>query len=215
MLDVTNLHYRKFYDDELENNKDLFPEMPFLRIPIKRGQSRGLKKSWFTMFSDDKVDESGQVSNEKEVGYFKGRIKVSNEEEEKAFKEEKKDRMDQILDLIKNVHMNCFKQPLEIELADLLSAEAQQKFTNKLETMDIANPSLIEFFKDQSQEEIIKRQLLTQTQAAVQLYIIECFDLASRDVGSASDPYMVIRFGNNVVSHRDKYQLDEANPKIH
>ena len=89
MLDITNLHYRKFYDDELENNKDLFPKMPFISAPIKRGQSRGLKKSWFNVFSTDKVDESGQVSNEKEVGYFKGRIKVSNEAEEKEFKEKK------------------------------------------------------------------------------------------------------------------------------
>ena len=36
-LEITNLHYRKFYDDELENDKDLFPSMPFLSIPIKRG----------------------------------------------------------------------------------------------------------------------------------------------------------------------------------
>jgi len=65
MLEMTNLHYRKFYDDELENNKDLFPRMPFISAGIKRGQSRGLKKSWFSMFSADKTDESGQVSNEK------------------------------------------------------------------------------------------------------------------------------------------------------
>ncbi len=41
---VTNLHYRKFYEDELENDKNLFPDPdePFISIPIKRGQSRGL-----------------------------------------------------------------------------------------------------------------------------------------------------------------------------
>ena len=41
---VTNLHYRKFYEDELENDRQLFPDPdePFIRIPIKRGQSRGL-----------------------------------------------------------------------------------------------------------------------------------------------------------------------------
>lgn len=37
--EVTNLHYRKFYEDELENDKGLFPDPdePFIRIPIKRG----------------------------------------------------------------------------------------------------------------------------------------------------------------------------------
>ncbi len=78
---VTNLHYRKFYEDELENDKNLFPDPdePFISIPIKRGQSRGLQKSWFSFLSEDKVDESGEVTNEKFVGFFKGRIRVKNE----------------------------------------------------------------------------------------------------------------------------------------
>ena len=80
--------------------------------------------------------------------------------------------------------------------------------------MDIADPKLVEFFKDEAAEERITRQLLTQTQAAIQLYVLECFGLASRDVGSASDPYMVIRCGDVIKSDRDLYQLDEPNPKI-
>ena len=36
-LEITNLHYRRFYDDELENNKELFPKDPFINVPIKRG----------------------------------------------------------------------------------------------------------------------------------------------------------------------------------
>ena len=162
MLEVTNLHYRRFFDDELENNKDLFPNQPFISVNIKRGQSRGLKKSMFGgLFGADKTDESGEVSNERVVGYFKGRIKVANDDEEKEFNTEKKEKMEEILSLIKTIHMKTFKQPLDIELSDLTSAEMQQAFVSKLETMDIANPSLVEFLKDQSQEEIIKRQLLT------------------------------------------------------
>jgi hypothetical protein len=84
---VTNLHYRKFYEDELENDKDLFPDPdePFVRIPIMRGQSRGLSKSWFSFIVPDKLDESGEVTNEKVVGYFKGRVIVSNHDEKVAF----------------------------------------------------------------------------------------------------------------------------------
>ena len=86
-LEITNLHYRRYFDDELENNKDLFPKMPFLNYPIKRGQSRGLKKSLFGgLFGAEKTDASGEVSNEKEVGFFKGRIKVYNDQEEKEYK---------------------------------------------------------------------------------------------------------------------------------
>jgi hypothetical protein len=42
ILTETNKHFRRFYDDELENNKEIFPEMPFSNIDIFRGQSRGL-----------------------------------------------------------------------------------------------------------------------------------------------------------------------------
>lgn len=49
----------------------------------------------------------------------------------------------------------------------------------------------------------------------MRLYLLEAFDLASRDIGSFSDPYPVIRMGKKEINHRDKYQLDEANPKIH
>jgi len=38
-MELTNLHYRKFYEDELENNRALFPDAdePFINIPIMRG----------------------------------------------------------------------------------------------------------------------------------------------------------------------------------
>jgi len=37
--EVSNLHYRKFYEDELENDRTLFPDPddPFIKIPVKRG----------------------------------------------------------------------------------------------------------------------------------------------------------------------------------
>ena len=93
-LKITNLHYRRFFADELENNKALFPNMPFLSVDIKRGQSRGLSKSWFSWGSSDKIDESGQLTTEKVVGYFKGRIKVFNEKDEKKHEKAKKDKME-------------------------------------------------------------------------------------------------------------------------
>ena len=71
--------------------------------------------------------------------------------------------------------------------------------------MAIDDPQLLEFFKDEASEERITRQLLSQTQAAIQLYVLECFDLASRDIGSASDPYMVVRYGDQVQSDREYY----------
>lgn len=35
--DITNLHYRKIWDDELETRNDIFTEETFTNIEIKRG----------------------------------------------------------------------------------------------------------------------------------------------------------------------------------
>lgn len=78
-------HYRKFYDDELENNTEIFNRQPFHKFTLTRGQSRGLSKGIFgSLFGGGAQDESGFESSLKEVGYFKGRIEAYNEEDKRA-----------------------------------------------------------------------------------------------------------------------------------
>ena len=80
-----NKHYRKFYMDELENNKEIFSRKPFHEYSISRGQSRGLSKGLFSMFSGATQDPSGNLSTVKKVGKFKGYVRVYNEENDEAF----------------------------------------------------------------------------------------------------------------------------------
>ena len=51
-------HYRQYYQDELENIPDIFPEKsPFNTFELKRGQSRGLKKGGLlSLFKPQKHD---------------------------------------------------------------------------------------------------------------------------------------------------------------
>ena len=97
-------HYRRYYEDELENNKEIFPKSPFHTSEIIRGQSRGLKKSFFSFLSKDKTDDSGQVTNLKTVGLFKGRVNVENKEEKEEFKVQKEQRMKIIMALLEDLH---------------------------------------------------------------------------------------------------------------
>lgn len=53
-----NKHYRRFFEDELENVKEIFPKKAFHSCDIIRGQSRGLSKGFFSIFSK-KSDDSG------------------------------------------------------------------------------------------------------------------------------------------------------------
>ena len=42
--------------------------------------------------------------------------------------------------------------------------------------------------------------------------MISAFDLASRDIGGFSDPYIRMRCGDVEFNERDNYVLDEPNP---
>ena len=84
-----------------------------------------------------------------------------------------------------------------------------------MDTMNIDDDRLLEFFKDASYDEVIKKQLLSKTACKIELYVLEGFDFASRDIGSLSDPYLLVRCGNREFSERDNYVLDEANPKFY
>ena len=213
-MQISNKHYRKYFEDELENNTELFSEKVFTSIDIFRGQSRGLSKSWFNIFSRDQEDESGEVTNKKKVGYFKGRINVYNEEDEKEFRANKETKMKKIFSMIKSIYKKVYdNQEFPFTFDDCLNShEKQQKVTSILESFGMNNAKLIEFMKDEVYRGIINKQLQTQVHAAVQVYVLEAYDLASRDIGSFSDPYLKIRFGNEEKSFRDKYRIDEANP---
>ena len=53
-------HYRKFYTDGLENTKAVMSKpSEFMCYNLKRGQSRGAKKSMFS-FGAEKADASGE-----------------------------------------------------------------------------------------------------------------------------------------------------------
>jgi hypothetical protein len=52
---------------------------------------------------------------------------------------------------------------------------------------------------------ILKRMLLRSEKMIVRVYMIEGFDLASRDIGSDSDPYLILRCGNKIYNERESY----------
>ena len=49
------------------------------------------------------------------------------------------------------------------------------------------------------------RMMLTRTKAIVRLYMIEGFNFANKDIGGASDPYLVLTCGKTVINERDNY----------
>ena len=56
---------------------------------------------------------------------------------------------------------------------------------------------------------------MNPVECTVRLYLLDGKQFASRDIGSDSDPYMIVRCGNKVKNYREKYQMDEPNPEFH
>lgn len=78
-------HYRRFYEDALENSKDIMekPTM-FDSYDIKKGAARGnsggLLAGLGSLFKKKKVDTSGQEDTVQTVGKFKGVVIVETKE---------------------------------------------------------------------------------------------------------------------------------------
>jgi Ca2+-dependent lipid-binding protein len=64
-------------------------------------------------------------------------------------------------------------------------------------------------------DEILKQALLKVEKTLIRFYAISGFNMASRDIGSASDTYLAVECNGKRFSERDNYQVDEPNPDFH
>lgn len=162
-------HYRHFIEEELEKT-DYIGKSPFNIYQILRGQSRGLDG---ILSSADKYDETGQKTNSRVVGIFKGMIRVVNDDND--------DR-------------------------------------NFLRPSVVGGDGLVEVDKEEDEQKFFKsitKQLLIRTECVVRVYILNCINLAQRDIDSPSDPYVILKIGKKKIKDRENYKLDDANPDFY
>ena len=57
--------------------------------------------------------------------------------------------------------------------------------------------------------------LLHQQKCTIKVYIIDAFNLSSRDNGSESDPYLILNCGNRTYNEKENYQQDQPNPEFY
>ena len=187
--------------------------MPFYSFDVMRGQSRGAKKGGWFSFGADQVDESGQASTLTKCGYFKGSIDITNLEDHTKYLADKEEAVDKIIKLLNDISKKV-NEPFTFEMDQLDNLEGKNVFANVLEDIKCNFDGLLEFLSDIKTEELIKEQLVRKTEAVCQLYILEGYDFASRDIDSPSDSYLYITCGDFTYNGRDNYFLDEANPKF-
>ena len=80
--------------------------------------------------------------------------------------------------------------------------------------MDCRMPNLVTFLQDVSLDDMIRGALSRKTEAIVHLYLIQGYEFASRDIGSPSDPFLIVTCGDQTEGKEEDYQDDEPNPKF-
>jgi len=103
-------------------------------------------------------------------------------------------------------------KPIELKLEKLDSHEGRQKFELQMEPLGVTHLQITKHLANLESDEILKRLLMAETKCIVRVYMLSGFDLASRDNGGFSDPYLKLSLGKKVYNERDNYILDEPNP---
>ena len=120
--DSKQKHYRRFYEDELENIEEVMPRSPFQTFKILRGKARGNSKSWF---SSQTEDESGSITTVREVGKFKGIVSVINKQREEGFETVKKTRVAILKDSINSLSEALFDEKFDFNYDEIKTAEGK------------------------------------------------------------------------------------------
>ena len=74
-----------------------------------------------------------------------------------------------------------------------------------MELLGVSHLKITKHLADLESDETLKRLLMASTKCIVRVYIIDAFNLSSRDNGSDSDPYLVVSMGNRVYNLRNEY----------
>ena len=70
------------------------------------------------------------------------------------------------------------------------SPEVRKQFELKLREIQCDHLHIANHLANLESDEILKKALLAQIKCTIRIYVISAFDLASRDIGSPSDPYL-------------------------
>lgn len=96
--------------------------------------------------------------------------------------------------LAKNRKINDF----DLDLEKLESMEGRYQIKEQLDPLQVNHLNIVNILADIESDVILKRMLLKTQKCIVRIYMIEGFDLASRDMGGFSDPYLILKLGKKV-----------------
>lgn len=175
------------------------------------------------LFGIGKGAEQLQVQT---VGQFKGVVRCYQPGSLSESEKEVEDLFDQIGAKVKVIYEHCCKDQFTLNLTtfvkqaekSLNEAEIKPQFRELASMIDekagLRQLQIVHKLTSYCFEKQLKVKLNEKTTCKVQLYMIEGFDFAKRDIDSLSDPYLVIKSGRHAFNEREHYQLDTSEPKF-
>jgi len=214
--DTGRKHYRRFYPDELELVREILPKSsPFNQYDLKRGQSRGAKVSiWKQLTGAVKHDASGEASTEKVVGRFKAVIEVEAKPDRAEYLLTKSELIETLVTNLKDLAKARDLPEFDLNLEVLETMEGRQNMKVSMEPLGVGHLGIVNILADIESDEILKRMLLRTSKMVVRIYMISGFDLASRDMGGFSDPYLILKLGKKKFDERKNYVMDDPHPNF-
>ena len=96
-------------------------------------------------------------------------------------------------------------EDLDITLEQLADAMECRKLEIHLRQLHLGYLDITRHLRRLHSDEILRRRLLACHKTTIRLYVIDAYDLSSRDIGSASDPYLYIECDGKIHNERANY----------
>lgn len=208
-------HYRQFYNDELENDKEIFERAsPFNTYNLTKGENG---RNSIGLFKNNGVNEAAEQRAPEQlvVGKFKAIVEVANKQDTSDYFTKKQEIINTLKFQLNALSLKKLKKPYLFDTDKLQSAVERRKFEHHGRALGIEHLNLSKHLCNLNSDEILKRSLLAVTKCIVRFYAVSGYDMSSRDNGSASDTYLKLKMNDDLVDERENYQLDEPNPSFY
>ena len=202
IMNITK-HYRRYFNTELENVKELNIKSPFYIAYLRRGKDY------------DQKDETAIFSA---LNDLKNKIikKYDSKYENKILQDIKifNDNISSNSDIIMPKNLidrgyGKFKAVIRI-----CEKEKMENFQKSIDNFRAKDQKIISELKNIEKYEKLTKSILIKHEVLIRVYILELRDLPKKDLLSDSDPYIKIYFGGNKKFDEAKiYQKNKKNVK--
>jgi Ca2+-dependent lipid-binding protein len=92
--------------------------------------------------------------------------------------------------------------------------EGRVKFNQIMEKLGVGDLGIANILAKQDFTEHLRRMLLVESKCIVRVYMLNGINMVSKDSGSDSDPYLIVKLGKKKFNERENYEEDQPDPSF-